>query len=131
MWGTVSPSQADKVHLRYVESDLTLGLRDESHVLSTPKPTEVGNEGFENEDTVWCKVGRDIPEAANLICLRQKVEERVEDDEDDGKLAVNLHISEIADDHRNGAAARLGQELKNHRLGSVDAGNSDTCLLKG
>ena len=82
---------------------------------------EVGDEGLDQEHAALGEMGGRVREAAHLGLLAGQAEEGVEGDEDERERALDRHVGEVAHRHRDAVAAGLLPELRDHRLGGVDA----------
>ena len=69
-----------------------------------------------------------VREAAQLVLLGEQREERVEGDEDERVDALDGDVGEVAHRHRDRVAAGLLAELRDHRLGGVDAVHLEAAL---
>ena len=67
-----------------------------------------------------------VLEAADLVVLRQQVEERVEHDVDQPVRAGDADVGEVAHGHVDRVAARLRPQPRDHRRREVDAVDPDT-----
>jgi hypothetical protein len=61
-----------------------------------------------------------VAEARDLCRLRRQVHDRVEDQVDERERPVHRGRGEVADRHADVAAARLGSQPRDHRLGHID-----------
>ena len=69
----------------------------------------------------WPCHWRDVEEAAHLFVLREKSEECIEDDEDEGVALGDPNVCEIAHGDGDCGTPWFGPQLRDHRLGNVDA----------
>ncbi len=97
-------------------------------VLASPEPTRIGDEHFDDEPTAGREVVGHALEAAALRVAVAEGEERAVDDADQREATVDGHVGEVADRDRDAVAARLGPELRDHRLAGVDPGDRDAAF---
>ena len=102
-----------------------------AHVLAVREPRRIGHERLDQEDAAGAEVLGDAREALHLLLLGGEHEEGVEHDEDQLERAVDSKVGEVADGHRNGVAARLGAQLRHHRLGGFDPVHVDALRGQG
>jgi hypothetical protein len=91
---------------------------------------QVGNECFDDEDTIVSQVCRDVLEAADLRLLRLQGKERVEDDVHERVLTLDRDVREVADGDGNPLSAWFRAQASNHRVRGVDAVDIDPTLGK-
>ncbi len=90
-----------------------------------PEARHVGHEHLDDEPSTRAQARRDVAEAPHLICLREKLEERVEDDEDQRELVLDRDVGHVADRHVDAVAAGFRVHLRDHRGRRVDAVHLD------
>jgi hypothetical protein len=92
---------------------------------------QVGNERFDDEDTIVSQVCRDTVEAANLRLLRLQGKERVENDVHKRVPTLDRNVREVADGHGNRLSALFRLQASDHRLRGIDAMDIDSTFGKG
>src|SRR5262245_47787198 len=108
-----------------IQPDVVSGDSVDLDMLVTVEAAEVGDECLDDEEAAIRQVPGDVLEAAHLVPLRLQGEERVEDDVDEPKVAVDGNVREVADFDGDLLAAGLRAKTRNHRFRGVDSVNGD------
>ena len=87
-------------------------------------------EGLHNEHAAVRKMPFDVGEAPHLILLRGECKERVEDDEDQPEVTLDVDVPDVANHDGDVCATGFCPELRDHGLGDVDTRYVDSTLLE-
>ena len=110
----------------YSSTPTCVSLRSKTASAATAR-----NADLDDERTAWVEMGSSVLEARDLGVLRRQVHDRVEDDVDEREASVDPRRCEVADRHRDLAAARLGAEFRDHVRREIDPVHGHTARREG